>query len=240
MADDFKIGFAYYLLEIDNRYTTVIEKAITEEWSFEDSMTHFGRKAVKLGDTDSGPAKDTSALHIASNHEANAGEHNKGKGKGKGGGGSGKGKGGEQTADALEVVRLKKEVKALLAKQNPPSKDHPTPDKSKKEKKEKEICRKFQEGTCTRGDRCRFSHANANSGQKETPKKDKAPGVCFAHKANPGTCSRGDSCKFSHEANMLSHSPPVTIEVGCTVAISPKLTKRYPYNLKSGFSIIRG
>ena len=63
------------------------------------------------------------------------------------------------------------------------------------------VCFDFQDGNCSRGDGCRFSHDL--SGATDAPRgrrgggRSRGPGVCYDFRDN-GECARGDACRFSH------------------------------------------
>jgi hypothetical protein len=58
------------------------------------------------------------------------------------------------------------------------------------------VCYAFQEGNCTRGDDCRFSHSGGGGGGGKKAKGGKGSDVCYAFQE--GKCTRGDDCRFSH------------------------------------------
>ena len=58
------------------------------------------------------------------------------------------------------------------------------------------VCYAFQEGECTRGDACRFSHTEGGGGGGGFGGGGGGAPVCYAFQK--GECTRGDACRFSH------------------------------------------
>ena len=68
-------------------------------------------------------------------------------------------------------------------------------DRSQRDEKQN-MCYDFQKmGVCSRGDRCKFSHAKDHVG-KTKPVRVRA--ICFAFEKGE-TCPHGDQCRFRHE-----------------------------------------
>ncbi|KAL4438344.1 hypothetical protein ABPG74_009767 [Tetrahymena malaccensis] len=63
-----------------------------------------------------------------------------------------------------------------------------------KDQEKTKICRYFLQGTCTKGDECKFLHQKGD-GEEDQAKPKK---VCYNFQ-NKGFCRMGDKCKFSHE-----------------------------------------
>jgi len=55
-----------------------------------------------------------------------------------------------------------------------------------------------ERGTCSHGDRCRFSHVEG--GLTYSTEQREARGPCYSHQSN-GTCRFGEACKFAHDSN---------------------------------------
>ena len=67
------------------------------------------------------------------------------------------------------------------------------PPSTNDEKKDEQICRDFQRGVCSRGDKCKFAHPN---GMGSEPKDQ--PMICRDYQN--GTCHRS-TCKYLHVTN---------------------------------------
>lgn len=97
------------------------------------------------------------------------------------------------------------------------------------------ICQHFLQGKCTRGEKCRFSHASAEgsssndsslNSEASTPNTQVKRGERVCQHFLQGKCTRGEKCRFLHDAP-AEHSSAVSERPRKKVKKSKELCKHY-------------